>query len=261
MIEEKFNSLPLWNFENLKSFSSIQHYVSGRRGGVSSGDKSTLNLSFKVGDHPEDVNTNRKKISDRFLIDPNDLVFPVQTHSVNVAIINSNEQSFEDTDALVCNRAGVCISVMSADCVPVLLFDPVQKVIGAAHAGWKGTVGKIAARTVQVMMEQFKCSPEHIVASIGPSISPEVYQVGKEVIDEVVKSFGSKEGLVHSETPDGKGYFNLWEANKKQLLEIGLQQDHIEVAGICTFKNAHEFFSARHSKNQAGRFAAGIMLR
>jgi len=260
MIEEKIKSLPLWQFEKLKPFTSIRHYVSGRRGGVSSGEKSTLNLSFKVGDNPEDVNKNRKKISDRFDIRQNDLVFPVQTHSVNVGIIDSDEQTFDDTDALVCNKEGVCISVMSADCVPVLFFDPVEKVIGAAHAGWKGTVGKIAARTVHVMINQFNCSPSNILACIGPSISPEVYQVGKEVIEEVIKSFGSKEGLIQSETSDGKAYFDLWEANKKQLLDIGIQSEHIEVAGICTFKNAHEFFSARHSKNQAGRFAAGIML-
>jgi hypothetical protein len=260
MIEEKMNALPLWHFESLKQFSSIQHYVSGRRGGVSSGEKSSLNLSFKVGDNPEDVVANRRKISDRFDIPPYDLIFPVQTHSVNVGVIKANDQNFEDTDALVCNTEGICISVMSADCVPVLLYDPIEKVIGAAHAGWKGTVGKIASKTVQVMKEQFHCSPANILACIGPSISPEVYQVGKEVVDEVVKSFGSKEGLIHSETPDGKAYLNLWEANRKQLLDIGLHQDHIEVAGICTYKNAHEFFSARHSKNQAGRFAAGIML-
>jgi YfiH family protein len=149
---------------------------------------------------------------------------------------------------------------MSADCVPVLLYDPVKGAVGAVHAGWKGTVGKIVTATVKAMQEMFGTNPKDLKAGIGPSICPEVYEVGEEVIEAAVKAFGTKEGLITHENGQGKGYFNLWEANRIQLLSMGVPADAIEVAGICTYRQSHQFFSARKSGNRAGRFAAGIML-
>lgn len=260
MFQKDFGGLQLWQFHNLSSIRGLTHYVSGKKGGCSTGDKEGLNLSFLVGDNKESVACNRKILADALGVPATRLIFPVQTHSCNVGVVGREDDIFENTDALITNTPGLCISVMSADCVPVLLADPVKRVIGAVHAGWKGTVGKVASNTVRAMAERYGSRPSDIVAAIGPSISPKVYEVGEEVIAAVVQAFGSKEGLVERVTEDGKGYLNLWEANRRQLTEAGVREENIEVAGICTYENPEDFFSARRSANKAGRFAAGILL-
>ena len=129
------------------------------------------------------------------------------------------------------------------------------------HAGWRGTVSKILTLTVQALQQQYGTQPADVVAAIGPSICPEVYEVGAEVIDAVEQAFGSKEMLITRENGQGKGHFNLWEANRVQLLALGVKPANIEVAGICTYQNSDAFFSARRSGSLAGRFSAGILLR
>jgi polyphenol oxidase len=149
---------------------------------------------------------------------------------------------------------------MSADCVPLLLYDPVGGAVAAIHAGWRGTVSKIVSRTVEAMRENFGTNPADLVAGIGPSICPEVYEVGEEVILAAEQAFGSVTELVQPTKP-GKGLFNLWEANRMQLLSAGIRAENIELAGMCTYQGSDQFFSARKSGNRAGRFAAGILLR
>jgi polyphenol oxidase len=173
----------------------------------------------------------------------------------------TTQDEIKDTDALITTSKGLCISVMSADCVPVLLYDPVKRAIGAVHAGWRGTVSKILTLTVQAMLQHYGTQPADLVAAIGPSICPEVYEVGEEVIMAVEQTFGTKDSLITRENGPGKGHFNLWEANRIQLLALGVKSENIEVAGICTYQHSDEFFSARRSGNRAGRFSAGILLR
>jgi hypothetical protein len=240
----------------------IRHYVSSREGGESTGELGGLNLSYKVGDDPEKVRLNRAKLAEAFEINPSHLVFPIQTHSSTIQIVNANSLTvpWEDTDALMTNEKGILISVMSADCVPVLLYDPIGKAVAAIHAGWRGTMGEIVRKTVEKMTVVFGTKASDLIAGIGPSISAEVYEVGEEVIKAVEKVYGHKEGIIIQEE-HGKGFCNLWEANRLQLLKAGVLPSCIEVAGICTYKNADQFFSARKSGNKAGRFAAGIMLK
>jgi polyphenol oxidase len=255
------NNLPLWQFNNLAEQKGINHFVSGRQGGESIGELGGLNLSYKVGDDPVKVMQNRNALANAFSIAPYRLVFPVQTHSNNIKVITSDayQQVLEDTDALVTKEKDILISVMSADCVPVLLYDPVKKAVAAIHAGWRGTMGEIVKRTIVKMNSEFGSKAENLIAAIGPSICKEVYEVGEEVINAVVKVYGTKEGIISNEK-NGKGYCNLWEANRIQLLKAGVFAKNIEVAEICTYQNADLFFSARKSGNKAGRFAAGIML-
>ncbi len=126
------------------------------------------------------------------------------------------------------------------------------------HAGWRGTVSKILEKTVEAMKKEFGTNPSDLVAGIGPSISPEIYEVGQEVIDAAENAFGNITSMVYRR--EGKTFFNLWEANKFQLISKELNPENIEVAGICTYQNADKFFSARKSKNKAGRFGAGIVI-
>jgi hypothetical protein len=259
MIRKNFG-IPLYLFDNLSAYTNLKHYVSSREGGVSTGEIGALNLSYKVGDKKENVIANRKKIAEALSISPDRLIFPDQTHSSNTKIITTGEEDLSDTDALITDKKNICISVMSADCVPVLLYDPSNKIIGAIHAGWKGTVARIVNKTVTLMQKEFGVSASDLIAGIGPSICQKVYEVGPEVIAEMERAFGTRDGLVERINEEGKGFINLWEANKKALLESGVRKKNIEVAEICTYTNHDLFFSARHSGNKAGRFAAGIML-
>lgn len=263
MYEKEFNDLPLWQFQNLSSFDQIAHYVSGRSGGVSKGPVGEFNLSFRVNDSRENVLENRRRLAEAFHIKPQKVIFPSQTHSTNVKVFgtNSTEETLEDTDAIITNERGVLISVMSADCVPILIYDPITHSAGAVHAGWRGSVGKILTKAILAMQTNFGARPEDMIAGIGPSICQEVYEVGAEVIAEVKNAFGTAQNLLIHKGREDKAFLNLWELNKLQLLASGVPEQAIEIAEICTYKNDHMFFSARKSANSAGRFAAGIMVK
>lgn len=111
------------------------------------------------------------------------------------------------------------------------------------------------------LLEGFGSSPRDIIVGIGPSIGPCCYEVGPEVVAQVEKVLNNKKGPINNESPDGKGYFDLWEANKKQLVQMGIPEGNIEFAGICTYCNHNLFFSRRYQKGETGRFGAGIMIK
>jgi YfiH family protein len=260
MITVQYDTLQLWQFSNLNKFKEINHFVSGRKGGRSTGELGGLNLSFKVNDTESNVIENRRLLALAMNVSDNHIVFPVQTHSDRVAVLRTVDEadSLDNTDALVTNLQGVCIAVMSADCVPILLYDTRNKVVGAVHAGWRGTVAKLLDKTIETMEKEFGTRPSDIIAGIGPSISPEIYEVGTEVLDAAKEAFGSIESLVVQR--ERRTFFNLWEANRIQLLSRKVAPENIEVAGICTYQNSDQFFSARKSQNKAGRFGAGILI-
>lgn len=261
MTIKEFSNLPLYQFDYLSKYNDLTHYVSCRAGGITPDPLGLLNLSFKVGDDALNVEANRKKIASALGVAPSLLLFPDQTHSTNVKLVTTGKEVLTDTDALITNTKGICISAMSADCVPVLLYDPVRKACASIHSGWKGTVGKIVSNTIDQMKKNFGTDPLSLIACIGPSICQDVYQVGPEVISEVKAVYGCGIDLIKNVGTDGKGYLNLWQANKLQLIAAGVLEKNIEVAGICTYSNSDQFFSARKSKNNTGRFAAGIMLK
>ncbi|MGB0521760.1 MAG: peptidoglycan editing factor PgeF [Flammeovirgaceae bacterium] len=262
-------NIPYYQFDHFSTKSSIRHYIATRHGGVSTGEFSSLNISLGTADDRENILENRQRIAQLMQIEPQQLVFPSQTHDATIQVVTQtkinqgtiwlNEQ-LRCTDALITNEKGICLSVISADCVPLLFFDPVQQAIGAVHAGWRGTVKKIAQKAVQKMQETFSSKPEDLLIGIGPSIGPERYEVGPEVIEAVITAFGTKKGLVSQETKEGKGLLNLWEANKLQLLNAGVASKHIELAGLCTLTHSDIFFSARSMRGKGGRFASGIIL-
>ncbi len=253
-----FQNLPLYQFDTFSGISSIQHFVSTRKGGISQGNCSSLNLGYNTQDTPEKVSKNREIIAKAMGV--SNIIFPQQTHKNHVQLVTHNTISndFADTDALITNQKGICIAVIFADCVPILVFDPVNQVIGAIHAGWRGTVAKIIEKTIEKMQHEFGTNPSDIIAGIGPSISPQAYEVGNEVIEKVEAAFPSI-NLVSNRTTE-KGYLNLWEANKQSLLNTGVLEKNIEIAGLCTKENHDTFFSVRHEK-ETGRFATGIMLK
>jgi YfiH family protein len=144
-----------------------------------------------------------------------------------------------------------------ADCVPILLHDPRRKVVGIAHAGWLGTVRLTAAAAVRAMAEHYGSRPEDIQAGIGPSIGPDHYEVGADVIAKVQESFGSDAAQLVQQR-GRKQHFDLWQANRLQLEQAGVRQ--IEVAGLCTACHLEDWFSHRAEKGKTGRFGALIAL-
>ena len=268
MIEKRLNSLPLWFFENLSEQREICHFVSARSGGFSHPPYESLNLGFHVGDNPETVFRNRERLATALRIPMNSFTTARQDHGSNVEIITealrgfgavNYESAIYGADAMVTDIPGICLMVLQADCVPLLFFDVKKKVIGVAHAGWRGTVAGIAQKMIKTLKENFNCLPDDVLVGIGPSIGPCCYEVDWKVAVQLEESSGHKKDYV-SETPDGKRYCDLWEANKTQLVQAGIPEKNIEIAGKCTYCNHTHFFSYRYQQRETGRFGAGILL-
>ena len=261
------HNCPLLRFSNLSEQNEITHFVSTRQGGYSLGDYESLNLSFTVGDEPGHVKKNREALAEAVGISPRKFVFQNQQHSNKVRIANPSDcqnfaehtYSFNDSDALVTNRKGICLFVFAADCVPVLLFDKKEKVIAAVHSGWRGTVKKILQYTLAAMKENFGSRPENILAGIGPAVRQENYEVGGEVADAFYEAYGhAAQDFIF--TPKGKKeHLDLYAANHYLLRQFGVPDAQIEISEYCTYENSELFFSARR-KIRSGRFGAGIML-
>jgi len=270
MIKKKIDLLNILFFENLLKYKEIRHFVSTRTGGFSNPPYNSLNLGFHVGDYPEDVLENRKRLSVTIGIPLSNFTIGRQIHSGNVTIISkelrgkgstNHKEAIDVTDAMVTNVPDICLVILVADCVPMLFFDPVKRAIGVAHAGWKGTLQFIAQHTVRAMEKTFGSSPQDIIVGVGPSIGPCCYNIGPEVISQAEGIFHTrKDYIIVDESRDGKCYFDLWKANLKQLLHSGIDRENIEMAMICTCHNSELFFSYRHQKGDTGRFGAGIIL-
>lgn len=234
--------------------------VSGRHGGVSSPPYDTLNLGLHVGDDAGNVHENRRRLCCALGVDPGSLVLRNQVHGNDVAVVDGADRAGTatgDADAIVTAARGVAIAVQVADCVPIVVHDPVRAVAAVIHAGWRGTVARIARRTVEVMRAEFGCVPAQLVAGVGPSIGPASYEVGREVLDAARDAPGVAPFV--RDTREGKGCFDLWAANAQQLVDSGIPRDRIECARIDTRVNTGEFFSDRAAR-PCGRFAAFALL-
>lgn len=266
MIEKRTNNIPLWSFQNLLPFKEISHFVSTRNGGFSKSPYDSLNLGLHVGDNPETVLKNRQHLASVLGIPLDNFTTARQVHGCNVVTVKKSDGAFHydmsiaETDAMITDIPNICLMVLQADCVPILLFDAEKKVIGASHAGWKGTLSKIAQNTVRALQERFNCIPKDIYVGIGPSIGPCCYEVGAEIISKVTSNRDVYKGYMGAMISDNKGFFNLWETNKRQLIQMGIPEKNIEVAQICTRCNHDRFFSYRYQQKETGRFGAGIIL-
>ena len=175
----------------------------------------------------------------------------------------SYESSIPDTDALITNEPGLPLMLFFADCTPIMIADPVNRAIGVAHGGWKGTLGGIAVITIEAMAREYGSRPENLLASVGPSIGPCCYAVRSDVADrfqDTISSRQSLERLVHK-LENGEIMLNLWECNRRQLLDAGVPAKNIDKADTCTSCNHKQFFSYRADKGKTGRIGALMMIR
>ena len=252
----------------LDKFNEIAHFCTCRQGGVSMGNYATFNLSPFSGDNPVHLEVNHQLLCQKLGIEPSKLIIPYQTHGTEIRIIDQaffqlsadeKLQFLSGVDALITQLPGLCIGISTADCVPLIFFDSQKKVIAVAHAGWRGTCGRIAEKTVLKMIEKFGCNAANIVVLVGPSISVDVYNVGHELI-EAFENEGFDIDSVFVEK-DEKLHLDLWNANQQSLLNAGILPEHIEISGICTYTEHERFFSARRLGIKSGRMLSGIMIK
>ena len=244
-----------------------------RSGGAYAG----FNVTDYCGDAPALVERDAQWLAGRVGVKRERLILPRQTHSDRVDCVDeaflalgaeARREKLYGVDALVTDCQGVCVGVSTADCVPVLLYDPVRRVAAAAHAGWRGTVSRIVQRALEEMGRSYGTRPENVRSVIGPSISAEAFEVGDEVVEAFARAGFDTARLV-SERPamraedagTRKPHIDLWAANAALLEEAGVLLAHIQVAGVCTYARCDDFFSARRLGIKSGRVYTGIVLR
>jgi YfiH family protein len=250
-----------YQFEQWLGKTGLTHAVFSRHGGKSRAPWASLNIGGTVGDDPEAVQQNIRLVYDTLELDAERACTVWQVHSADAVIASEpapGRRWLARADGMVTNLPDVPLMMRFADCVPILLYDPRQHVVGIAHAGWRGTVKRVVESTLRCMQTAYGTDPADVQASIGPSIGPDHYQVGPEVVDAVQESFSTTEGLIHRAS-DGSAYLNLWETNRLALERAGVKQ--IEIAGICTASTTSDFYSHRAEHGKTGRFGAVIALR
>jgi purine-nucleoside/S-methyl-5'-thioadenosine phosphorylase / adenosine deaminase len=251
------------------------HGCSTRLGGVSSGHLDSLNTGFTVGDNPHNVWQNRAIFGAHLGVENLPWLLSM-THGSEVVAISeslpivdepsSKPVTFHSADGCITNVPGLPLSLTVADCVPVFFYDPVVGAVGVTHAGWKGTVAGIVARTVEALVQHYASAPEDVLVGIGPSIGPTAFEVGSEVAAEFSQAFPDCLDVVRAH-PDpalakqGKAYVDLWMANRHVALAAGVPESNIQTSGWCTASHPDLFFSHRRDAGKSGRLLAGIVLR
>jgi YfiH family protein len=244
--------------------------VTARAGGVSSGPYATLNLSLTVGDDEECVLENRRRLAAAFGARQADFVFARQVHGAGVRIVGDADRgsgaytlddAIPDVDALVTSTPGVVLAILTADCVPIVLHDPLAGVLACVHAGWRGTVAGVCAAAVAAM-QTLGSSRADIIAALGPAMSPDLYQVGPDVHQAVTQSFGpAAPALLRPDSHDGRWLLDLWSANRLALQEAGIPAAQIHVTDIPTGPAGHDCFFSDRAARPCGRLALVARLR
>ncbi len=247
--------------KNVYAFSTLRH------GGYSEGNYKSFNINEYSGDTLEHVNKNRQLLSSHLGITPDCIIIPHQIHKTEILeigteFINSSHKNqkalLEGKDALITSLKGYCICVSTADCIPIIIYDPKHHSSACIHAGWRGTSEKICIKALESMTKSFGTEPHDCNAIIGPGISMKNFEVG----DEVYETFQSRgfpmEKISHKSS---KWHIDLFESNHIQLEMSGISSNSIYVSNICTYDHSSDFFSARKLGIASGRILTGILLK
>ena len=259
----QIDGLRLFQFDSLTA-QGVRHGIFTRRGGVSPAPWQALNVGGLVGDDPDRVQENRRRTFQALGCALESLYDVWQVHSREVVCTDEPrppQQPHLKADAILTDQPEVTLFMRFADCVPILLYDPKRQVVGLVHAGWMGTVSRVAAYAVQAMQEQYRSSPGDLLAAIGPSIGAHHYEVGQKVIDQVRAAFGADAPSLLSLSigaENAKARFDLWSANQLVLEQSGVR--HVELAGICTACHLQDWYSHRGEGGRTGRFGALVRL-
>lgn len=247
--------------------SGVTHAFSTRQGGVSVPPWDTLNLGLDLGDDPAAVQENHRRFFHAAGADVSRAVLSKQVHETTVRLCTSadagkgleRERDYT-ADALITNELNLPLTVFSADCGVILLYDPVCKAVGAVHAGWRGCAAGILEKTVQAMTESFGSRPEDLLAAIGPCIGSCCFETDSDVADAMIAALGKETAAPYLERRGPKWHVDLAGLNRLWLLRAGLTLDHIDVAALCTVCHPEWFWSHRKMGRARGLQAAMISL-
>lgn len=257
----------LLQFETLSQQESLFTFSTTIAGGVSRENYESFNLGLFSGDEEANVLENRERLINEIGTDK--LYFPYQTHKDKIALIDADfllkkkeeqQQLLYGVDALITNQKNVCIGIGTADCVPILIYDPTNHVLAAIHAGWRGTAERLPEKVVSEMVSTYGSLPKDLLVGIGPSISQKNFEVGDEVVIAFRDAkFDIEKIGVRNKVTD-KYHIDLWLSNQILLEEQGICKENIEIAGLCTFERNDLFFSARRQTIFSGRMITGGIL-
>lgn len=241
------------------------HCFTTRMGGVSKGHLASLNIGTSRGDDPENVLENYRRLGSAIGFDISNLVLSRQVHSDIVYQVNESDKGaglfapkLPDCDALITNVPGLALTVFTADCTPILLWDPVTGAVGAIHAGWRGTALGIAARTVEAMQRSYGCQPEDIRAAIGPNIGQCHFETNDDVPEALIAAFGTDMNRFIQER-NGKYYPDLKAVNAWILNRAGVS--YVDISTECTYCSCDRFWSHRVTQGLRGSQGAIIVCR
>jgi len=253
------DGLRYYRFDLLEG-AGVRDALFTRRGGVSPAPWASLNVGGLNGDPRDNVIENRRRMFAAFGRPVESLFDVWQVHSAD-AVASSRPRPLDaahgKADIILTDRPEVTLFMRFGDCVPLLLVDPRRKAICLAHAGWQGTVKKVARAAVEAMVGNYGCSPEDLLVGIGPSVGVHHYQVGQNVVDAVESAFGGDAKKLLPEY-NHHTHFDLWEANRLTLEQCGVRS--VEISGVCTVCHVHDWFSHRAEHGQTGRFGALLAL-
>lgn len=265
-----YSDIPVIKYKIFDEFSNLITGFSTRLGGVSKAHLSSLNLSFSRGDDESNVLENHKRFAKAVGYDYERLVFSDQVHNTDIRVIESEEDAgkgivklsdIKETDGLVTNLTNIPIMTFYADCVPIYFYDKVNKVIGLAHSGWKGTVKNIAGKMIKTMQDRYGSDASDIICAIGPSICRKCYEVDDVVIDRIKESFSDDEIKQMVDVKGGGKYqLDLHLACRINLLNSGILTENIAMPDLCTCCNRNILYSHRASNGMRGNLAAVMML-
>jgi YfiH family protein len=267
----------VWAERNGISFITIPDWCeqgvdiafTGRGNGVSGAPFESLNLGFHVGDRPELVLENRHRVMQIFNQDIDSMVCCQQVHGNNVFHVTNKNKGcggsemntwITGTDGMVTNQAGLYLATFYADCIPVYFFDPVKKCIGLAHSGWKGTMGRIAVKTVNLLEREFGCKRADIEVFIGPGIGPCCFEIKGDLAAKAVSEFGQFRDIIIKEKND-RYRWNLPQTINYMLVESGIKPENIVPANLCTSCHTDLFYSYRREGTVTGRMGAYLGIR
>ena len=242
----------------------VVHAFTTRAGGFSEGAYASLNITRSRGDSAEHVARNRELVRQALGLDC--LAFAIQVHGKAVVRVDEapkGDQAAGEADAMITDRPGIGLVCQTADCTPILLFDPKRRAVAAIHSGWRSTVLDIVAETVAAMAREYATDPADLIAAIGPSISAANYRVGPEVVVAFETAFTDTTGILLARDEEGGAQLDVGEACRRQLIAAGIPARQIERSPLCTYAEERRLFSARrsHHRGMSGVFGgqAGII--
>ena len=270
MVIKEHQGVTHYSFES-PAFESVTTFVTTRHNnGGDAPQQGNFNLGLYCGDDNSVVESNLQLLATALGISRESLYYPHQVHGHEVLVIDNTftalpacdkAQQLDGVDAIITDVAGIAIAVTTADCVPVILYDPVHRAIAAIHAGWRGTAQDIVRHTLHAMQQHYGTQPCDVQAGIGPCIGQDAYEVGDEVVTALHDAGYNLEAIARRNPATGKMHIDLAAANADSLLRCGVDLMNIEVCGICTHRNSDTFYSVRALGTTTGRFLTGVMMK